>query len=317
MTTAAVQASRPTAQPRARRRRGTATPYLYLAPFLLLYAAAVLGPLLYALYTSLFTERLVGGNAFSGLSNYARAFTDSALWTGVLRVVVFGVIEVPVMLFLAVFFAILIDLGISRFGNLFRLGYFLPYAVPGVIGTIMWGFIFEPQFGPFDTIAHALGTSAPDFLGAGGVLPTIGFITLWQTTGFNIIILYTALRSVPRELTEAAVVDGASLGRIMLRIKIPMVRGAITVSVFLGVIGTLQLFTEPYILHSFTTSISTDYTPNMYIYNSAFGAQDFTYAAAISFVLGVVTLVAAAAALVVRHRRARAAALAAQEEAGA
>jgi multiple sugar transport system permease protein len=304
MTTHTV-ATRTTRAPVVRRRPpgGRATPYVYLAPFLVLYAAAVLGPLLYALYTSLFTSRLVGGTVFTGLANYARAFTSGEFWSGVRRVVLFGVIEVPVMLLLAIFFAMLLDLGITRLSGFFRLVYFLPYAVPGVVGTIMWGFILEPQFGPFTAIAQALGTSAPAFLGPHAILPTIGFITIWQTTGFNVIILFTALRSVPQELTEAAVVDGATLTRIMVQIKLPMVRGAITLSVFLGIIGTLQLFTEPYILSGFTSSISTDYTPNMNIYSSAFGAQDFDYAAAISFLLGIVTVAAAVVALWIRNRR--------------
>lgn len=279
------------------------TPYAYLAPFLVLYLVAVLGPLLYALYSSLFTSRLVGGNVFGGLANYGRALSSGQFWTGVGRVVLFGVVEVPVMLVLAIFFAVLLDLGITRLGPFFRLVYFLPYAVPGVIGTIMWGFIFEPQFGPFATIAGWLGSGPPGFLSPHGVLPTIGFISIWQTTGFTIIILYTALRAVPWELTEAAVVDGATLTRVMLSIKVPMVRGAVALSAFLGVIGTLQLFTEPYVLSSFTPSISTTYTPNMYIYSSAFGAQDFTYAAAISFVLGIVTVAAAVLALVAQRRR--------------
>ncbi|MBO0884618.1 MAG: sugar ABC transporter permease, partial [Mycobacterium sp.] len=194
-------------------------------------------------------------------------------------------------------------LGITRLGGFYRLAYFLPYAVPGVVGTIMWGFIFEPQFGPFVQISHWLGGGAPAFLNPGGILPTIGFISIWQTAGFNIIILFTALRNVPHDLTEAAVVDGATLFRIMLQIKVPMVRGAITLSGFLGIIGTLQLFTEPYVLSSFTSSINTTYTPNMYIYSSAFGAQDFNYAAAISFVLGIVTVGAAVLVLLVRRKR--------------
>jgi multiple sugar transport system permease protein len=289
--------------PRRRPAHGRATPYLYLTPFMLLYAVAVLAPLVYALYTSLFTSRLIGGSKFSWFANYTRAFSSGEFWSGIVRVVIFGVVEVPIMLFLALFFSMLLDLGITRLGNFYRLAYFLPYAVPGVVGTIMWGFIFEPQFGPFVQISHWLGGGAPAFLNPGGILPTIGFISIWQTAGFNIIILFTALRNVPHDLTEAAVVDGATLSRIMLKIKVPMVRGAITLSGFLGIIGTLQLFTEPYVLSSFTSSINTKYTPNMYIYSSAFGAQDFNYAAAISFVLGIVTVGAAVLVLLVRRRR--------------
>ncbi|MBO0884617.1 MAG: sugar ABC transporter permease, partial [Mycobacterium sp.] len=90
-----------TIAPRRRPAHGRATPYLYLTPFMLLYVVAVLGPLVYALYTSLFTSRLIGGSKFSWFANYSRAFASGQFWSGIGRVVVFGVVEVPIMLFLA------------------------------------------------------------------------------------------------------------------------------------------------------------------------------------------------------------------------
>jgi len=266
-------------------------PYAFLAPFVLLYLLVLVGPLLYALFTSLFTTRLAGGITFSGLANYARVLQSSDFWSGLERVLVFGVIQVPIMLGLALLFALLFDMDLVPMAKVYRLVYFLPFAVPGVVAAILWGFMLEPQYGALAQLIRISGMGVPNLLDSSSILKVIGVIVTWQATGFNTVIIYTALRGVPRELTEAAILDGATLGVVMLRIKVPLVGKALALSAFLAVIGTLQLFSEPYILSSYTPAINSHYTPNMYIYSTAFAGEEYNYAAAASFMLALITIV--------------------------
>ena len=188
--------------------------------------------------------------------------------------IIFGAIQIPVMLAIAFFFATIFDLGVAKFGRTFRTIFFIPFAVPAVVGAVMWAFLLEPQFGPFTHAASAVGIHNVNFFSRSLLLPSIIVIVIWEWTGYNMVILYTALRSVPRDVVEAAILDHASLWKIILRVKLPMVRPAIVLLIFLNSIGALQLFTEPLILAYFqTAAVSVNYTPTLYIYNTAIGGS--------------------------------------------
>ena len=139
--------------------------FLFTAPFMVLFLLLFIAPLAYALYLSLFREQLVGGNSFVGLDNYTDGLKDAAFTDGVKRVALFMVVQVPVMLILALAFALIIDSGKVMFGKLYRVGFFVPYAVPTVIAALMWGFLYGKDFGPFADIADAIGSAPPNFLG--------------------------------------------------------------------------------------------------------------------------------------------------------
>ena len=163
---------------------------------------------------------------------------------------IFLVIQVPIMLALALFFALALDSGMMKLAKFTRLGIFVPYAVPGVVATLMWGYLYGPDFGPFAQISTALGFGPPPFFTETGMLFSIMNIVNWEFIGYNMIIMYAALRSIPTELYEAARVDGASETRIAWSIKIPSIRAAILLTVIFSVIGTFQLFTEPKLMHN-------------------------------------------------------------------
>ena len=130
----------PSASPKRRQRLLHAgIPYLFLLPFMLVFSVFLVLPIVYALGISVFETRLVGGNVFVGLDNYARAFGDADFWEGVRRMVVFGIFQVPIMLGLALLFALVLDSGTVWLRNLFRLGFYLPYAVPSVVAALLWG----------------------------------------------------------------------------------------------------------------------------------------------------------------------------------
>ena len=280
--------------------------YVFGAPFLLCFLLLFVLPLGYAAYLSLFKNQLVGGTVFAGLSNYTRALTDGQLIAGVGRVALFFVMQVPVMLLLALLAALAIDSGLLRVARVFRLGIFIPYAIPGVIAALMWGYLYGPDFGPIAQLASRLHVGAPDFLGSALMLPSLANIVTWEFTGYNMIILYAALRTIPPELYEAASVDGASAWRVAWHIKIPALRPALLLCLLFSVIGSFQLFTEPNLLQPLSpTVIGPSYTPNLYAYSLAFVSQEPDYAAAVSFLLGLVTVIVSYTVLFTASRRAR------------
>jgi multiple sugar transport system permease protein len=264
----------------------------------------MIAPLGYAIYTSLYTTKIIGGTTFSGAANYTQTLHNGDFWSGVIRVIIFGAIQIPVMLAIAFFFATVFDLGVAKFGRTFRTIFFIPFAVPAVVGAVMWAFLLEPQFGPFTHAASAVGIHDVNFFSSSLMLPSIIVIAIWEWTGYNMVILYTALRSVPRDVVEAAILDHASLWKIIVRVKLPMVRPAIVLLVFLNSIGALQLFTEPIILQYFQPqAISQNYTPTLYIYSTAIGGNEYNLAAAAAVVLGVVIVLISVGSLVFRRRK--------------
>jgi multiple sugar transport system permease protein len=277
---------------RRKRLRQIVIPYMFLLPFLILFALFLVLPLAYAFGLSIFEERLVGGSTFVGAENYLRAFQDKLFWGGIRRMVTFGVFQIPLMLGLALVFALLLDSGLVWFRSVFRLAFFLPYAVPSVVAALIWGYLYGPTFGPFTQIANYLSVPPPNFLSESWMLASIANIVTWTFVGYNMIILYAALQAIPSELQDAGAVDGARHWQIALYIKIPLIVPALLLTCIFSIIGTLQLFTEPSIMEPLAPGVIVDnYTPNLYAYKLAFTNQEYNYSAAISFVLGAVVVV--------------------------
>jgi multiple sugar transport system permease protein len=297
--------------PRRRpRRRGGPTPYVLLAPALVLLVLFLLVPIGYTVWLSLRAARVTGGGlgirkeTFVGLDNYASVLTDSAYVDGLLRMLLYGLIVVPSMLGLALLFALLLDTPRVRFGAFSRIGIFLPYAVPGVIASLLWGFLYLPNVSPIRDAFEAVGLPAPDFLAAGTVLFSVANIGVWGGVGFNMIVLYTALRGVPGEMYDAARIDGAGEVQIALRVKVPLIMPAIVMTAIFSMIATLQVYTEPATLQPLTDTVSQTWVPLMTIYRDAFVNADLYSAAAASVVLALGTLVVSVAVLTLLQRRA-------------
>ncbi|NUT49462.1 MAG: sugar ABC transporter permease [Saccharothrix sp.] len=282
------------ARPRRHRRRRSWVGWRFVGPFLAVFALVFLAPIAYSIYLSLFRDRLVGGNSFVGLDNYGKVLADPRFWAAVGRVSLFLVVQVPIMLFLALLVALAVDSGRLYGRNFFRLTVFLPYAVPAVVATLMWGFMYGTRFGLVGNLNEAFGITLPDPLSPDYVLASIGNIVTWEFVGYNMLILYAALQVVPRSLYESAEIDGASQLRVILSIKLPALRGALLIATIFSIIGTFQLFNEPSILQKLVpNSITTDYTPNLYAYSLSFSGQQFNNSATVAIVMGVITMVVA------------------------
>ncbi|MER7842397.1 sugar ABC transporter permease [Kitasatospora sp. NPDC096077] len=273
-----------------RRRGRLGAPALLLGPFLLLFTACTLVPIGYAVYLSLFTEHRDGlgfGDAetvFTGLGNYARALGDDAFRNGLLITAGYCLLYIPLMVGLSLTLALLLDSTLSRARRFFQLALFLPHAVPGIIAALVWMYLYTPGISP---VVDALGSAGlqPDLLGH--PLPAVVNIALWEWTGYNMVIFYAALQAVPREVLEAAVVDGAGPLRTALGIKVPLIRASIVMVALFTLIGSLQLFTEPMILHGVAPGVISTWTPNMYGYTAAFDRNDYNLAAASSVLLAL------------------------------
>jgi multiple sugar transport system permease protein len=276
---------------------------VFLLPFGVLFTLFYVVPILYAVYQSLLTVEREGTfgpavQVFGGLTQYIQVFQNEPFWSSVGRVLLFGVVQVPVMLGLALILALLLDSALVRGTKFFRLAFFAPYAVPAVIAAIMWGFLYSPNLSPFTAV-----TSQVDFLSADAVLWSIANVVTWVYVGYNMLIIYSALLSIPQEIYEAARLDGAGQFRIAWSIKIPLVVPALVLTGIFSIIGTLQLLAEPQVFQSFSSAVTSTFTPNLTIYSTA-SVPNISLAAAMSVVLALTTFVLSFTVLKLTQRRA-------------
>lgn len=295
MTTASLGGATSRA-PRRRRRatsdRGAAA--LFLGPFFALFALCMLAPVVYALVLSVFAERRsglgFGGDAqtlFVGLENYVAVLTSASFLAGFGRLALYVVLYIPTMLGLALLLALLLDSAYARLARVFQVLLFLPHIVPGVIAALLWAYLYTPGVSPILGLLGGAGLEV-DLFGTTLIVPAVVNIAVWQWTGYNVIIVFTALQAVSRDVVEAASLDGAGGVRIAVGIKLPLVAGSVGVIALFTAIGALQLFTEPSILAKATTTITPSWVPNMWAYDAAFNRLDQHQAAAASLVIALI-----------------------------
>jgi len=275
------------------------TPYAMLAPGIVLFVLFMAAPILYTLFLSFKKKQVVGlglgsggdSQVFAGFENYVGSLTDPEFAASVGRVLLYGVVLIPCMLGLALLFALLLDSKRTRATAFSRVSIFMPYAVPAVISSLLWGFLYLPAVSPFYYVFDRLGWDVDGVLGSGTVLFAIANIALWGGVGFNMIVIYTSLKAVPTDVYEAARLDGASEVQIALRIKIPMVAPALVMTALFSMVATLQVFAEPTTLRPLTNSLSTSWSPLMLVYRDAFTRDDIYSAAATSVVIALATFI--------------------------
>jgi multiple sugar transport system permease protein len=277
-----------------RRQRRNWQGWVFVAPFMAVFVLVFIAPLAFAIYLSLYRKQMIGGTTFVGLENYTQLMSDSNFWSALSRVLLFLAIQVPIMLILALAAAFAIDSARLHAPSFFRLMIFLPYAVPAVVAVLMWGFIYGDDFGLAANLNDFLGSKVVEPLSDKWILTAIGNIVTWEFVGYNMLIFYSTLTTIPGELFEAAELDGAGPFRVIRSIKLPALRGSLVIATIFSIIGSFQLFNEPNILRPLIQNVvTTDYTPNMYAYNLSFAGQQHNYSATVAIVMGVVTAVIA------------------------
>jgi len=267
--------------------------WAFVAPFAVVFTIFLIAPLGYAFWLSLQTKTLAAGTHFSGLGNYKQAFSDPQFLQGIWLVTRFALILIPLQMLVSLIAALVLDNLTTRLSRFARLAIFVPYAVPVVIGALMWGFLYSPRFGPLKSLFGLFGADAPFLLSPQNVFGGLINVVTWQWAGYYMIIIYAALQGIDPSIYEAATIDGANARQIALRIKVPMVSSALVLILVFALIGTLQFFTEPQVLGPIANgTISPTFTPNIYAFNLAFSYAQFNYASAISFSLGIVVFIA-------------------------
>jgi multiple sugar transport system permease protein len=263
-------------------------------PFLVLFVIFYLLPIVYAMVESLTALQRTTAFAppesvFVGLANYASVLTDPAFQASLSNLFFYALGPSTALVLLGLSLALLIDARRpGRLTALFRLTSFAPFAVPAVVGAIMWGFLYAPTTSPFLSGLAALGIHLDPL--AGDPTWAIGNVAIWTFAGYDALIFLAALATIPTEVLEYARVEGASPLRVAWSIKLPMIRPTIVLIVVFTTIGVLQLFTEPMMLRSLSSSITSSWAPNMLAYSQA-GAGAYSYAASVAVILAVGTAV--------------------------
>jgi multiple sugar transport system permease protein len=262
-----------------------------MAPFLVLYLLFIIGPTVYAFVLSLFNGSLVrsGVGSFAGLSNYAEALSSSDFWSSLWHTIYFTILTTPPLVILAFVFALLADRAV-RGRWFFRFAFFVPYVLPSAVMSLIWVWIYTPAIGLAEGWLGAIGISAPNWLGdPAWAMPSIAIATIWWTLGFNFVLYLAGLQDIPRELYEAASLDGAGPWQQIRRITIPLLARTTTLVAVLQVIASLKIFDQIYIMTSGGPNFSTQ--PSLeYIYDQSFTNLRVGYGSAVSMLLFLVIL---------------------------
>jgi multiple sugar transport system permease protein len=273
--------ARPTREAASSRRAG-----LWMTtPFLVLYLLFLIGPLIYGIVMSFFNASIVhsGLGSFAGFRNYREAFTDSAFWQSMWHTVLFTLYTTPPLVILAFVFALLTE-RVRRGRWFYRFAFFAPYVVPSAAVVLIWLWIYTPQVGISTKWLSALGVTAPNWEGTAqwGMI-AVSLLTIWWTIGFNYILYLAALQEIPRDIYDAAAVDGATGFATMWRITLPLVGRTTALVIALQIVASLKVFDQIYLLLSGGPNLST--RPALeYVYDVGFTDYRAGYAAAASMI---------------------------------
>ncbi len=288
MTTApeaSAAASPVTPAPRGRRRVRWA-PYLFLAPFLAAFAVFWTWPIAYSLFLSFVNTRQRPWTFDPGF-NWGRLLNDGAFWDAFGHTALILVVQVPVMLALAVALAMAFDSDLLRLKGFYRFAFFAPLVLGAVPYSAVFRLIFNADFGILNYGLATLGLPSVQWLfESTPALVTIMIALTWRWTGYNAIILLSGLQSIPRALYEAARIDGASAWQQFWGITLPLLRPVLLFTFVLSTIGTLQLFTEPWLITNTGPGGATE-TLVTYLYKQGFRNFNFGYASAIAYTVAL------------------------------
>jgi multiple sugar transport system permease protein len=302
MATATVGSSPTVAAPRQRpkkwRRREVLAGYLFTLPFLALFVVFTIGPVL-ASFGMSFTDlrsadvRNPLAVGFVGLENYARALTDDTFRQAAFNTAYFVVVGVPLTMGLALAVAVGLNTGITRLKTFFRVGYYLPVVTSIIAVAVVWRFMLEPDSGIVNTLLGYVGVDGPSWLASTTwAMPSLIVMSAWRNMGYLVVIFLAGLQTVPKEMHEAASIDGAGAWNRFRHITVPMMRPTLLFGGVVTMIGYLQFFEEPFVMTQggpLDTTLSTAF----YTYNQ-FGFGNYSYAAAMAYVLFIVIAIVTA-----------------------
>jgi cellobiose transport system permease protein len=288
------------------------SPYAYVAPFFLLFGAFGLFPLAYTAWVSLHEWTLLDEEqTFVGLQNYGTLLADAYFWNATFNTLSIGILSTAPQLVLAIWLAHLLN-GRLRFQTFFRISLLLPNVTSVVAVVVIFSQLFGRDFGLINWVLSWFGAGQIDW--AAGTATShiaLSVMIMWRWTGYNALIFLAAMQAVPRELYEAATLDGASSLKQLIRITVPMIRPTIIFVVIVSTIGAMQVIAEPLLFGSSSGGgggIVTGgpdrqfQTLALYVYELGFTQFDFGYASAASWVMFLFVVVAAGINYLVTRR---------------
>ncbi len=272
-----------------------AAPYLFVSPFLLLFAVFGVWPILHSLILAFYATNGPKSQVFVGLKNFQFMFADPDFHTAVWNTLVYTFWSVFLQLPLALGLAILLNQRWLRGRELLRLAFFSPNLLGQVFVGVLFSVLFVPQYGLLNRVLHALFGIPLDtkwLTDPALVMPAIVLTSLWLYVGFNMIYFLAALQAVDTELYEAARVDGANSWQQFWAVTLPGIRPVAVFVLVTSTIGSVQLFELPYILLGNTAGPdNAGLTIVMYLYNNGFITGDLGYASAVGWTLALGVLI--------------------------
>ena len=284
------------------------SPYLYIAPFFVIFGVVGLFPLLYTAYLSLFDRDLLDvESTYVGFANYATLFADPQFWNALVNTFSIFVLSTGPQIVIAVLLAALLNSRL-RLPTAWRVGVLLPYVLSLVALGIIFANLFGSNYGLVNGVLETLGFDRIDWQGnrfASHV--AIAVMVNWRWTGYNALIVLAAMKAIPKEITEAALIDGAGAARRFFSVTLPLLRPTLIFVVVTSTIGGLQIFTEPKLFDTMPGSnnggSSNQFqTITLYMYQTGFETQHLGYASAIAWVLFLVIIIVAVANFLLTRR---------------
>lgn len=268
-----------------------ATPYLFLLPFFVAFAAFWIIPIVASFAFSFTSWSGLTEAEFVGLANYRQLLGDRTFWRAMTNTFLYVFVYNAIMLPLATVIALVLDSGFKRIAPAFRTAYFIPVTVSLVVVALVFDLLFNREFGPVNDVLGMLGIGAnPNWLNSSTYAPwTIVIMRVWRATGYYSAFIFAGLQSIPRELIEAAHIDGAGELRVVWHVILPLLRPIMLFVLVMSSIWSFQLFDEPWILFQGGPGNST-LTVLQYLYQNTFLFSKIGYGAAISYVLTVVII---------------------------
>ncbi len=272
------------------------TPYVLLSPFVILFLVFGMFPLAFSLFLAFQTWEPTSGLSamqFVGLENFAFSLQDEWFWKSLKNTAWLAVASGVPQHLVAIPLAVFIHTSFKTLRNGVVGAYFVPYITSSVAIAIMFSSLFSTDYGVVNTMLGKLfGVQAIDWLGAPeNIKPAIAMIVFWRYVGFNVVLYLAALQTIPKDLYEAATMDGAGRLQQFFHITLPSLKPMIFFGVTLSVIGGLQLFEEPFILTGGRGgSDQSGMTTAIYLYRMAFDFNDFGAASAMSWLLFILVV---------------------------
>lgn len=291
MTTTALPSAARTRRrfsgPRTRRKLA---PYLFVLPFVVIFLAFSVYPLIFTARLSFTNWHGTGAAEWVGWGNYAYLLSSPAFWSSLGNSAVLWLLIVPVQLVLAVIVAVLLDSAKLRLRGMYRVAFIVPFVTPLVAVAQIWVVLFDQDHGAVNALLGAVGLPDVGWLTTSAwAKPTLALLFLWKTTGFIVIILLSGLQSIDRSMYEAADLDGASPARQLWSITVPLLRRTIMFAVVLQTLAVFQMFAEPFVVTQGGPYNSTT-TAGYYLYNHITRA-DLGTGAANSFLLVILVMI--------------------------